>query len=69
MDVFVYYSPPNFLFPSIKLFVSLFLAKQGLAHGLPWLQTLNYNSLLISNKPIFAGEASGSLLVLGQQCR
>ena len=39
---------------------------QELACGSPWLQTLNCNSLLISNKPIFAGEISGHLFDLGQ---
>ena len=39
---------------------------QGLACGSPWLQTLNCNSLLILNKPIFAGEISCSLFVSGQ---
>ena len=28
----------------------------------------NYNSLLNSNKPIFDGEITGNLFVLGQQC-
>ena len=32
-----------------------------------WLQTPNCNSLLIPNKPIFAGETSGSLFISGQQ--
>ena len=31
------------------------LAVQELSRGLPWLQTLNFNSLLILNKLIFAG--------------
>ena len=39
---------------------------RGLSHGLPWLQTLNCNSILIQNRPIFAGEISGSLFVSGQ---
>ena len=39
---------------------------QGLAQGSPWLQTLNCSSLLIPNKPIFAGEIYGSLFVSGQ---
>ena len=33
----------------------------------PWLQTLNWNSLLIPSKLIFAGEICGSLFVSGQQ--
>lgn len=41
-------------------------AMWGLACGSPWLQTLNCNSLLIPNKPIFAREITGSLFVLGQ---
>ena len=63
---FVYYSPPNFLFLSIKASPSL--AVGGFARGSPWLQTLNYNSLLIliPNKPTFAGEISGSLFISGQ---
>lgn len=43
-------APPDFLFLSIKS--SPFLALQGLACGLPWSQTQNYNSLLILNKSI-----------------
>lgn len=61
---FVYYSPLNFLFLSITEF---FLYCAGLAHGSPCLQTPNYNSLLISNKPIFSGEIVGSLFVLDQR--
>ena len=38
----------------------------GFVHGSPGLQTLNCNSLLIPNKPIFAGEITGSQFVLGQ---
>ena len=34
---------------------------------LSWLQALNFNSLLIPKKLIFAAEISGSLFVLGQQ--
>ena len=36
------------------------------ACGSPWLQTLNFNSLLIPNKTIFAVEITVSLIVLGQ---
>ena len=43
------------------------LAMWGLPCGLSWSQTPNFNCLLIQNKPIFAGEISGSLFVLGQQ--
>lgn len=58
---FVYYSPPNFFFLSIE--VVSFPCMRGLAHGSPWLQTLNCNSLLILNKPSPPppGEISGSL--------
>ena len=34
---------------------------------LPWLQALNFNSLLIPNKPIIAADISGSLFDLDQQ--
>ena len=54
---------PTF-FSSLQMCSSL--AMWGLACGLLWLQTLNCNFLLISNKPIFAGEISGSLFVSGQ---
>ena len=50
---FVYYSPHNFLFPSIKEFFS-FLQKTCKVVCL--LQTLKYNSWLIPSKPAFAGE-------------
>ena len=50
--------------PSIKAFS--FPCCGRLACGSPWLQTLNCNSLLILNKPIFVGEISGTLFVLGQ---
>ena len=62
--LFVNYSPPNFISTSIKAFS--FLCCVGLSCVSPWLQTLNCNSLLISDKPILAGEISGSLFVLGQ---
>ena len=55
----IYYSSPNFLFVSIKVFS--FPCHEKLACGLPWLQTLNYSSLLIPNKSIFAGKIPGSL--------
>ena len=42
---------------------------RGLAHGLPWLLTLNCNFLLIPNKPIFAGDITVCLFVYGQQVR
>ena len=45
---------------------SLSLNMWQLACSLPWLQTPNCNSLLIPNKPILAGEISGSLFVSGQ---
>ena len=34
--------------------------------GSSWLQTLNCSSLLIPNKPIFAGEISGNIFISGQ---
>ena len=60
----VYCSPPDFLLLSIKEFSSPGCPRTCTC--LPWLQTLNFNSLLIPNKPIFAGEIAGSLFVLGQ---
>ena len=60
----VYYSPPNFLFLSVK--ACYFPSVWKLALGLPWLQTLNCNSLLILSKPIFAGKISGRLFISGQ---
>lgn len=42
------------------------LARWELEHGLSWLQKPNCNSLLILNKPVFAGEIPDSLFVLGQ---
>lgn len=46
----VHFSPPNLCspLPSIKLF---FLPLQGLACGSPWLQTPDYNSLMIWANP------------------
>ena len=61
--LFAYYGPPNFLFLSMK--ASSFPCAGGPACGL-WLQTQNCSSLLILNKPIFAGEIPGSAFVLGQ---
>ena len=61
----VYYCPPNFFFLSVKS-VLLPLSRGRLARGSPWLQTVNCNSLLIPNKPIFAETISGSLFVSGQ---
>lgn len=48
-----YCSASSFLF----LTLCLFLAVGGLARGSLGLQTLNCNSQLILNNPIFAGEA------------
>ena len=45
-ELFVYYSPTNFLFPSIKN--SPFLAVGEYARGLPQLHTPNFSPLLIS---------------------
>ena len=44
-------------------------AIQGLWSGLALLLTPNCNSLLILNKPIFAGEISGSLLFQVNTCK
>ena len=63
--LFVYYTSPQLLFPLCKRVLSIFV--DPLAHGPPWLHTVNCNSLLIPNKPIFAGEITSSLFVLGQQ--
>ena len=42
------------------------LAMEELTCGLPWLQILNCNSLLILNKELhFAGEISGNVFILG----
>ena len=62
--LFFSYSLPNFLFSSITAFS--FPCLWGLVHDYPRLQTPNCNSLLILNQPIFDGEISGSLFVLGQ---
>lgn len=61
----VYYHPPNFLFPSMRMFS--FLCLRDL-YGLPWLQTLNCISLLVLSQPIIAEAISSSPFVLGQQC-
>ena len=47
-------------------FVEKFPLQFGDLHRVcsPWLQMLNCNSLLITNKPIFAGQISSSLFVL-----
>ena len=60
--LFGYYSPPNFLFPFIK--VSFSLAMWKLVRGPPWWKTPNCNSLLIPNKPICAVEI---IFISGQQ--
>ena len=62
--LFAYCSPPNFLVLLIK--VLSFPCYVEIAHGSPWLQTLNCNSLLAPNKPNFAGEISDSLFVFSQ---
>ena len=59
----------SFLSPFIKAFSFLDtwgLAPGSPAHGSPWLQVPNCNSLLILNKPSFGGEISDSLLT--QEC-
>ena len=52
----------------LSLFIKAFFFSypEGLAHGLTSLQTLNCNSLLVPNEPIFAGEVFGYLFDLGQ---
>ena len=58
--------PSQLPFPCYKS--ALHLSPFGDLHmGSLWLQSLNYNSLLIPNKLIFAGEISGSLFVSGQE--
>ena len=59
LQPFVYNSPLNVLFP----FIFSSLAVGELARGLPWLQIWNCKSLLIPNKPIFAGEITSYLFV------
>lgn len=51
-----------FLFLSIKEF--FFLYYPGTYNGSPWLKTPNSNFLFISNKPIVAGEITGSLFYI-----
>ena len=58
----VYCSPPNFLFPSVKAF-----SLPCPSRTCTWLADSDCSSLLIPNKPIFAGEILGSLFVSGQQ--
>lgn len=60
---FVYYSPPNFLFLSIKV---LALHCTGVCTWLPMVADLNCKSLLNLNKPIFAREISASLFISDQ---
>ena len=60
----VYYSPPNFFSSSIKEFS--FPCYVGTCTWLTMAADPSCNSLLILNKPIFAGELSGSLFILGQ---
>lgn len=62
--LFVSYSPPKFLPPSINC---PSFAVMRLAYSLPWLQTPHCNSFLILNKLIFAGKVTGSLFISGQQ--
>lgn len=53
--LYAFYNPPNFVFPSIKCFCFVLFphALQTLAYGSLWWQTLNCNSLLTPDKPIF----------------
>ena len=60
-ELFTYYGPSNFPLPLGKLSFSCHSC------GFPWLQTLNCNFLLISNKPIFARKVADNLFVSGQQ--
>ena len=62
----VYYSSPKFLFLSIKVF-SFPCCIGKFTCDLLWLQIPKCNSLLILNKPIFAGEITVSLFVSGHQ--
>ena len=66
-ELLVHYGPPIWLpFSSIKSGSSPFV--QWLACSPPWLQTSNCNSLLISNKLLFAGEIFGCFWsILGTQ--
>ena len=64
----VYYCAPNFLYPSIKGFSSLFWGGGGNCAWLTWLQSPSCNSLLILNKAVFAVEITDSLFVLGLPC-
>ena len=52
----------------LSLFIEavFFSYPEGLAYGSPRLHTLNCNSLLVPNEPIFAGEVFGYLFDLGQ---
>jgi len=59
--LYTLYNLPNFVFPSIKCFYFVLFphALQTAAYGSLWWQTSNCNSLLTTDKPIFAGEISG----------
>ena len=57
--------PSQLPFPPYKAFSFACYAGE-LALGSSWSQTPNSNSLLIPNKPVFAGEISGSLFISGQ---
>ena len=58
--------PSQLPFPCYKSALHL-LCFGDLHMGSLWLQSLNYNSLLIPNKLIFSGEISDSLFVSGQE--
>lgn len=55
--------PSQLTLPLYKIFLLPCQAGE-LHHVLSWLHTPNWNSLLMSNKVIFPGEISGSLLVM-----
>lgn len=52
--------------PCLHYESALLLCHVGLALAPSWLQTPNHNSLLILNKPSYAGEISGSLFISDQ---
>lgn len=65
-SLFILTLPPSF---SLLYKYSSSPAIQGVWSGLALLLTPNCNSLLILNKPIFAGEISGSLLFQVNTCK
>ena len=65
--LFVYCSPPNFLFLSIKVFS--FLCWVGTCIQLTMIADPELQFSDDPNKPIFAGKIPGRLFVSGQQHR